>query len=94
MLKVSYSSMGNVASVLSVHNRNISHPKNMNLVVMVDEGLIAHFTTNAWLPRLFIKQMFEMLLMMRRNFALMFLKHLLRSVSEIQGRIHSYEVWK
>ena len=51
--------------------------------VIVDQGLIPHFTTNAWLPRLLTKQMFEMTLMIRRNFSLGFLKHVWGSASEI-----------
>ena len=47
------------------------------------ERPIAHLTTNAWFARVVTRQMFKTILMMRRNFTLEFLKHLLRSVSEI-----------
>ena len=45
-LKVGYSCMGNVASILSAH-RNILYLKGLNLVAIVDQRLIAHLTTNA-----------------------------------------------
>ena len=53
------------------------------MVAIVDQRPISHLTTIAWLPRLFSKQMFETIPLMRRNFTLGFLKHLLRSVSEL-----------
>ena len=53
------------------------------MVAIVDQRPISHLTTIAWLPRLFSKQIFETILLMRRNFILGFLKHFLRSVSEL-----------
>ena len=38
--------------------------------MIVNQGPIAHLTTNAWLSRLFTRQMLKMILMMRRNFTL------------------------
>ena len=83
-LKVSYSCMGNVAYQHIVEIFYIQ--KSLNLVAIVDQRPIAYLTTNAWLLRLFTKQMFETILIMRRNFTLRFLRHLLRSVSEIKKK--------
>ena len=46
-LKVSYSCMGNVASILSAHRKIFYIQKSLNLVAIVDQSPIAHLTTNA-----------------------------------------------
>ena len=76
-LKVSYSSMGNVASALSSQNRNILYPKKSEF------GCNCTSKTDCQVDnKLFTKQMLKTILIMRRNFTLGFLRHLLRRVSE------------
>ena len=83
MLKVSYSCMGNIASVLSAHNKSILYPKKSEFGCSCRSKTDCPLDNKFLTPKLFTRQIFETILMMRRNFTLRFLKHLSRSVSEI-----------
>ena len=72
-----------VTIVWAMQHPDIYKEKSLNLVAIVGQRPIAHLSTNAWLSRLFTKQILETILMMRRNFELGFLRHLLRNVLEI-----------
>ena len=73
-LKVSYSCMGNIASIISSHNRNTLNP-----------DIISEFGCNCRSRNEcpYTVLMLKIIPMMKRSFIMGFLKHLLRSASEI-----------
>ena len=81
--KVSYSSMGNVTSVLAAHNGNILYPKMSDFCCNCRSKTDCSLDNKFLTPKIVYQAYVRNDTNVRGNFTLGFLKHLLMSVSEI-----------